>query len=203
MKKHWPLLAVILIGLLLRFYGNLNISLWHDEAFSALMIRYGWSEMFYRLGLDVHPPMYYVFLRLWHYIFGDSLLSLRSMSVFFGTATIWAAWAFVKQAFKNEKAALWAAILVAINPFGLQYVTEARMYTMGAFFAVLAGYFLVKALDEQNQLAAQAKANMPNLPTSINLKKKMIFSWLGFALSLIIIIFTHYYLFFTAAALGL
>src|SRR6185295_18641507 len=126
MKKYFPLVLILILGTLLRFYHNLDISLWHDEAFSALMIRYPWPEMFYRLGLDVHPPMYYIFLRFWHDVFGDSLLSLRGFSIFFSVGTIWAGWLFVKEAFthstgsgssKHEKAALWAALFIAINPF--------------------------------------------------------------------------------------
>ena len=202
MKKHLPLILILSLGVILRFYHNTLISLWHDEAFSALLIQYPWGEMIYRIGLDVHPPMYYIFLRFWHYIFGDSLLSLRGMSIFFGTASILAGYAFVKEAFKNEKAALWAALLIAINPFQLQYVTEARMYTMGAFFALLTAFFLVKAMHQQKQLHQDESLNMPNLPRDIHLKRKMVLNYAGFTLSMIIIIYTHYYLFFTAAAIA-
>jgi hypothetical protein len=203
MKKYLALILIVVLGLLLRFYHNLDISLWHDEAFSALMIRYPWTEMFYRLGLDVHPPAYYTGLRLWHYVFGDTLLSLRGFSIFFGTATILAGWAFCKEAFKNEKAALWAALLIAVNPFQLHYVTEARMYTFGAFFALLAGYFLVKGLNWQKEFYEAQKLNMPSNPDSLKARKKILWNYFGFSLCLIVIIFTHYYLFFTAAALGL
>jgi|GEM_PF-696145 len=202
MKKYAPIVLILILGVILRFYNNTLISLWHDEAFSGLMIRYPWNEMFYRLGLDVHPPMYYIFLRFWHYIFGDSLLSLRGFSIFFGTGTILAGYLFVKEAFKNEKAALWAAVFIAINPFQLQYVNEARMYTFGAFFALMAAYFLVKALVLQKALYESKIQNMPNLPENINNGKKMVWCYIGFVLSMTIIIYTHYYLFFTAAALG-
>lgn len=164
MKKYFWLIAILVLAAALRFYHNTDISLWHDEAFSALMIRYGWGEMFTRLALDVHPPLYYIFLKFWHVIFGDKLLSLRGFSIFFGVLTVWATWLFTKYSLtpnhsatasgtgrENEKMALWAALLVAISTFQLQYVTEARMYTMGAFFSVLAAYFLVRALREQRE----------------------------------------------------
>lgn len=202
-KSQGSLLIILFLGLILRFYNNLNISLWHDEAFSALMIRYPWGEMFYRLGLDVHPPAYYVFLRIWHYIFGESLLSLRGMSIFFGVGTIWAAYLFTKEAFKNEKAALWAAFFIAVNPFQLKYVTEARMYTMGAFFTLLSGYLLLKALTSQKTLFVLTGQNMPNHPDLIKQKRITWAYFIGFTLSMVVIIYTHYYLFFTASALGL
>ena len=202
MKRYWQLILILLIGAILRFYHNVDISLWHDEAFSALLIKYDWSEMMYRIGLDVHPPAYYIFLRLWHYVFGDSLLSLRSFTVFFSLGTVWATWLFVKEAFKNDKFALWAAALVAINPFQIQYATEARMYTMGAFFALLAAYFLSKALRHHASLFQNEQAaHMPHLPEVVSERKKMFASYLGFAFSIIVIIYTHYYLLFIAAAI--
>jgi uncharacterized membrane protein len=191
MRKYFPIISILVIGVILRFYHNLGISLWHDEAFSALLIKYPWSEMMYRIGLDVHPPMYYIVLRFWHYFFGDSLLSLRGFTVFFGVGTIWAAWLFVKEAFKDEKMALWAAVLVALNPFQIEYASEARMYTMGAFFAILAAYFLVKALNRQKQLAGDLSLNMPNLPTSIDIKRSMLLSYIGSVLSIVVMIYTQ------------
>lgn len=200
-KKHLPLIIILIIGTILRFYHNLDISIWHDEAFSALLIKYPWGEMMHRIGLDVHPPMYYIFLRLWHYLFGDSVLSLRGFSVFFGVAGIWAVWLFVKTAFKNQKAANWAALLTALNPFIADFSTEARMYTFGAFFAVMAAYFLVKALEEQKSYYEDQVLNMPNLPRDISLKRGYIWHYLGFAASTAVIMLTHYFLLFTAAAL--
>ena len=201
MKKYWSISGILILAAALRLVNLTAISLWHDEAFSALLIRYSWSEMMYRIGLDVHPPMYYIFLRFWHYVFGDSLWSLRGMSVFFGVLTVWAVWLLVREAFKNEKYALWAAVLVAVNPFSIQYVTEARMYTMGAFFGVLAAYFLVKALHLQKAVYEEGQQVTPYLPNAMSLKRKMLLNYTGFAASIIILIYTHYYLLFTAAAI--
>lgn len=167
-------------------YHNLDISLWHDEAFSALLIKYPWGEMFYRIGLDVHPPAYYVALRLWHYVLGDSLLALRGFSVFFGLATAIAGYGFVKAAFKSERVAIITAFLVVLNPFQIQYATEARMYTFGAFLAVLAAYFLVKALNQH--------------VTSDKLRVTSKY-FIAFGLTAGIASLTHYYLLFTVAAL--
>lgn len=192
-KRNYLLLLILISGLALRLYNFTAISLWHDEAFSVLLIRYPWREMIYRIGLDVHPPMYYIFLRLWHYGFGDSLASLRGFSVLFGILTIAAAYIFVKTAFNNERAALIAAALIALNPFQIQYVTEARMYTMGAFFAIAAAWALIKALRAQNEYYAGTSGT----------KRFLLIYYFLFIASTSIIIYTHYYLLFVAVALGL
>lgn len=202
-KHYLPLISILVIGTVLRFYHNTDISLWHDEAFSALLIKYSWGEMFYRIGLDVHPPAYYILLRLWHYIFSDSLLSLRSFSIFFGVGTIFAGYAFVKTAFKNERTALIAAMLLAINPFQLHYVTEARMYTMGACFALLAAFALTKALHAQKDYFQSLANNIPHSPESATHKKTAVLYYILFTLLCSLIMYTHYYLFFTVAALCL
>jgi mannosyltransferase len=171
---------ILILGGLMRFYNNTAVALWHDEAFSALYIRYPFKEMMYRIGLDVHPPLYYWILRSWAYVFGSGLLSLRSLSILFGILTIYAGYLFVRQAFKNEKLAIIAAFFLAINPFQIQYSLEARMYTLGTFLILLSSYFLIKAL-ESNKLR----------------------DWFVFGLLTAASLYTHYYLVFSIAAQGL
>ncbi len=174
------LAPILILGGLLRFYNNTAVALWHDEAFSALYIRYSWSEMMYRIGLDVHPPLYYWVLRLWSYIFGSGLLSLRSLSIFFGILTIYAGYLFVRQAFNNEKLAIVAAFFLAINPFQIQYALEARMYTLGTFLVLFSSWILLKALE--------------------NNKIKY---WVIYGLLTAAGLYTHYYIAFSIAAQGL
>ncbi len=197
-SNNLPLLGIALAGLLLRLWHLTSISLWHDEAFSALLIKYSWGEMMYRIGLDVHPPMYYIFLRIWSYVFGHSLFSLRGMSVLFGVAAIIATYYFVNYIFHDKKAALIAAALVAVNPFQVQYVTEARMYTMGAFFAIAAAFALAAALRTQSSYYA----TIANEVLRAQLRKRFLKYYALFVLCSAILIYTHYYLLFMVAALG-
>lgn len=178
-KPKILLILILLLAAAVRLYKLTAISLWHDEAFSALLINYSWKEMFYRIGLDVHPPLYYVFLRVWSYVFGHSLWSLRGFSALFGVLTVYAAYLFVKAAFKRERLALGAALLIAVSQFQIEYVTEARMYTFGAFFLLLSAYFLVQAFETEK-----------------------LRYWLGFILTTSIAMYSHYYLFFSVFAIG-
>lgn len=198
-QNYIILIGITIAGLLFRLWNLTSISLWHDEAFSALLIKYSWGEMFYRIGLDVHPPMYYMFLRIWSEVFGHSLFALRGMSVFFGVATIVVAYYFVYYIFECRRTALFAAILIAVNPFQVQYVTEARMYTMGGFFAVAAAFALTAALRTQTAYYI----NAGNEFLQKQLQKKYRWYFLLFVICSAILILTHYYLLFTVAALGL
>jgi len=187
------LIAIIAVATFFRLYHITLISLWHDEAFSALLINYNWHEMFYRIGLDVHPPLYYVLLRFWADVLGHSLLSLRGFSAFFGVAAVVAAYGVVQEAFKNKALSLTAAFFLAIHPFQIQYVTEARMYTLGTFLILLAAYFLLRALRfEEAYYNGDATT-----------KNKTIWNWLWFALATSACMYTHYYEFFSVFALAL
>lgn len=197
-KNNVLFIGTAIVGLLLRLWHLTSISLWHDEAFSALLIKYSWSEMMYRIGLDVHPPMYYIFLRIWSYIFGNSLFALRGMSVLFGVGAIVLTYFFVNYVFKNKRAAIIAAMLVAVNPFQVQYVTEARMYTMGAFFAIAAAFTLAAALRTQSAYYL----NAGNEVLQHQLKKCFIWYFALFVAASAILLYTHYYLLFMVAALG-
>jgi mannosyltransferase len=179
MKKL--ILFLILVGsAILRFYNNTAIALWHDEAFSALYIKYSWGEMLDRIVLDVHPPLYYYVLRLWSYIFGDSLMSLRGLSILFGVLTVWAGYIFIKKAFNNQNLALLAAFFLAINPFQIQYALEARMYTLGTFLVMFSSWLLLRALESRRKR-----------------------DWLYFGIAAAASFYTHYYLLFSVAAQGL
>jgi len=141
------LLFILIIATILRLYNLTAISLWHDEAFSALLIKYNLKEMMQRIALDVHPPFYYLVLKSWNFLFENSLFSLRMFSVLFGILTVFGVYLFVKEIFKNNQLALFSSLLVAVNPFQIQYALEARMYTLGSFLVIFSSYFLLKAIS--------------------------------------------------------
>lgn len=185
-KTSYILIAIILIGTLLRLWNLTSISLWHDEAFSALLLRYPWAEMMHRIGLDVHPPLYYIILRFWAALFDESLASLRGFSLLFGVATIPMVYALVKKISANQTAALLSAAFVAINPFQIYYVTEARMYTFGTFLVLLLAY--LTAVWMENIFTDTRIARMTQI---------------GFVLTGSALLYTHYYLVFSLIAAGI
>lgn len=181
MKKiNLLLYTAIVTGICFRIYNLTAVSLWHDEAFSALLIKYNFQEMIGRIILDVHPPFYYIALKSWDLFLGDSLFSLRMFSVFFSILVILATYLFVKAAFKSKKLALFSSALVAVNPFQIQYAQETRMYTLGSFLIIISSYFLLQALNKK----------------TINKKNAIWIWWLLYAISISLAIYTHYYAFF-------
>ncbi len=151
-----------------------DISLWHDEAFSGLLVNYKIPELIFRTGLDVHPPFYYLLLKGWVLLLKNTVFSLRLFSVFFSILTVFSLYFLVKEAFKNIKLALFSSLLIALNSFQIQFAMEARMFTLGLFLVVISSFFLLKAL-----------------------KTKKIYWWILYSISAICGIYTHYYIFFS------
>lgn len=182
-KKTIFLFLIFLILLVITAYEIsilTDMALWHDEAFSGLLPQYNLKEMMYRIGLDVHPPLYYLLLKGWVMILGNTLFTLRLFSVFFAVLTVIVLYLFLKEVFKDQKLALFSSILLAFNSFFIQFVIEARMFTLGIFLVVLSSFFLLKAL-----------------------KNKKWSWWLLYAFSVSAGLYTHYYIFFSILAQGL
>lgn len=89
---------------------------------------------------------YYVFMHYWMTVFGSSALAMRSVSVL---AMIGAA-AFVTLAARDlagTRAGVAAGLLFAVIPSVSRFAQEARFYAPAVFFAALATWLLVRALN--------------------------------------------------------
>jgi uncharacterized membrane protein len=179
-KTFLILFLTILTVTIVESYNLTAMSLWHDESFSALLIKYNFNEMIARIKMDVHPPFYYILLRGWNFFFENSLFSLRLFSVLFSILATISIYIFVKQAFKNRNLALFSSLLFVLSCFQIQYAMEARMYSLGTFLVIISSYFLLKAIETK-------KWNW----------------WLFYAIATSLGIYTHYFVAFWIFAQGL
>ena len=105
---------------------------------------------------DIHPPGYYWLLKLWSLVFSHSSWALRAFSALTGTLTVAVVYAIGKAVISYQLSVsseqsspvasrqppipntqypipifpLFAALLVALNPFQIFYSQEARMYSL-------------------------------------------------------------------------
>ncbi len=75
-----------------------------------------------------HPPLYYILVRQWRQIFGDSITVIRNfyawISLLVFPAIYWLTWKLFKQPIIS-----WISlVLIAISPFHILYSQEARPY---------------------------------------------------------------------------
>ena len=152
----WFLLSIILvIALVLRFLEIGRTSFWYDEAFTGDTIKLSWKDMFVVIAKDkVHPPLFYIFIRLWAYIFGLTQISLRGFSILWGVSSILLVYLCIRNLFEKSKfpvVSLTTALALSISPFFIAYSNEARSYSFLAFVALALGFVALKWLDTKNK----------------------------------------------------
>lgn len=136
--------AIIFIGLILRLILS-NQSFWLDEGASLMAARIPFAQFFEYLKADFHPPLYYLFLKLWLPIAGNSEWLIRLPDILIGTASIFLVYLLGKSIFgKSSKLPLIMAVFLALNPFHIYYTQELRMYNFSAFFVLLSWLALLK-----------------------------------------------------------
>ena len=100
---------------------------------------------------DVHPPVYYLVLKGWIFLAGESEIALRSLSLIFGLLAMWQIWEYVNKRY-GEKVAGVAVLLVGIGTTYIHYFTEIRMYSLVLFLSVLSFNMLRDRLEGKGWL---------------------------------------------------
>lgn len=163
---------ITFLGGVLRFYNIGTRSLWLDEAITANL---AWSSIrdivLNRASTGIHPPLYFIIIRIWILIFGDSELALRSFSAILSTLSIPFIYLFTNRIF-DPGTAIISSLLFAISPFQLYYSQEARMYPLLTFLFVLSLYLLYRWIigeykDEKRTLLSIVLINIISLYTHV------------------------------------
>ena len=133
-------LLILLLATGLRFYHLDSQSFWNDEGNSARLSERSVRLIIEGTASDIHPPLYYLFLRGWRELVGATEFGLRAFSAFLGVGLAVLTLALGRRWFRAERdrpVPLLAACLVAINPMLIYYSQETRMYLLLPFLATL------------------------------------------------------------------
>jgi uncharacterized membrane protein len=120
-------------------------SLWRDEAFSVILAQYAISDIIQLTAGDFTPPLYYLILHVWIYLFGSSEIAVRLLSTCFYSLLLPYVYIFIRQIDPRKKSwlPLLATCLVSINPMIVYYAFEARAYMLMVLLTVMTTvYFL-------------------------------------------------------------
>jgi mannosyltransferase len=196
LSDHWELLVIAVVAVALRLPYIEGRSLWFDEASSWRTASFAPAEMMHSLRLNVHLPLYYLLLKVWMAGFGESVAALRGLSIACGTLTVILMGLFGRELYAASGAAaddeapldgegwrarafgLATASLVAVSPYQVLGSIEARMYALGTALAALGGWLLLRALRGRG-------GN---------------WTWAGYGLACVALLYTHHYALFTIAA---
>ena len=181
--------AVLALAFALRASRMEERSIWYDEALAWRLATFPPAEIVRRTALDVHTPLYFLLLRGWMAVCGESLIALRALSVVCGVLTCLGTYLFTVEAYRHDPrravagAARWmglcAAAFVAVSVLHIRWSCEARMYTQGTALAAFSSWLLLRALHSQDSSRRW---------------------WAAYVLSAIAFAYTHNYAIFSLAA---
>jgi mannosyltransferase len=146
----------LLLALALRFYRIEAQSLWYDEGNSARLAERSIRLIIEGAAGDIHPPLYYLLLKLWRSAFGESEAALRALSAMCSTFTVLFAY-LIGRTF-NWQTGWLAAFLLAGMPFAIYYAQEARMYALLALWAAISTWAILALRDRPERATMPALA---------------------------------------------
>src|SRR5918997_2214291 len=127
--------VLVALSLMLRT-TQMGIGFWIDEGLSVGIADRPLSDIPLALREDGSPPLYYMLLHFWLEVGGRSESGVRGLSLLFALLAIPAGWWAGRAIWGTAKAAWFAAVLMAFNPFLAQYAQEARMYSLVALLVI-------------------------------------------------------------------
>lgn len=139
----WPFAVALALG----GYGMTDSLLGRDELVTWDMVGRDTGRILATLGnVDAVHGTYYLLMRGWVELFGDSVVSLRLPSVL-AVAAAAAVIALIGDRFFGYRAGILAGLLFAISPAVSRYGQEARSYALVILAVALATLLLLRALD--------------------------------------------------------
>ncbi len=132
--------GLLWIGFCARTLPILSQGLWRDEVDQW---RFAYVSLDELLGNLTRPgwngPLYSLLLRAWIAATGNTVYSMRYLSVLFGVLSISTAYVLARLLI-GRRHAVTVALLVAVSPYMVWYAQEIKMYTWVPFLVMLALY---------------------------------------------------------------
>lgn len=124
-RLRWVLAAALAV----RIPGLWGLS-WYDENYSLMAARLPFRGMLRALAGDVHPPGWYALLWGVVHALGDAPLWGRLLSLVFSLLAVMVFYRLLLSLNVAERTAWWLTLALALNPFGIYYANEVRMYAL-------------------------------------------------------------------------
>lgn len=128
-------------------YG-LRRELMSDEVWSLEAVLRPFREMMPILKNDIHPPLYYLLLKLWTAVFGVSEPSVHSLSAVLSLCTGIVTYLFVKRRAGVDAGTL-AAVIYFASPLALLAGRLGRMYSLLGLVSALSTFLFLELVREE------------------------------------------------------
>lgn len=122
----WLLLA---LAAALRVWKIGDKNIWLDESVSWENATASVRQLMWNSVTDIHPPLYYLLLKPWIWMWGDSLSAMRSLSAVASVVALYLLFRLVDGAMPTG--VCYAVVLwCAVSPHEVHYAQEIRAYAL-------------------------------------------------------------------------
>lgn len=136
------MLAVSVIHILPPFNADI---INYDSSYQYFLTKHSLSDIMKLLPEDYSPPLYTLLLKLWTYIFGSSLLAMRSFSILIIWGLIFLA-AFPVRAAFGKRASVICMLLYTLSYVNFLLVPEIRPTVLAYFLTAACAIYMYLAL---------------------------------------------------------
>jgi mannosyltransferase len=148
-RLNYLVIIPVLVATFLSFLYLDTKSFWLDEVYSISFAKLDWSRLWALISQsEANASPYYVLLKIWVEIFGDSEFAVRSLSAIFAVGAVIMTCAIGARLF-DIQTGLTAGFVLAINAFFIRYAQEARGYTLLLLLVTFSMYLFIRALEKQ------------------------------------------------------
>jgi hypothetical protein len=120
--RNRAIIPILLVGLALRLYVAATAAAIELDGIGYATMADNFAKgLFGRAMESVFPPVYPLFVALFHLAIPDVEVAGRIVSLAFGVLLIYLSFLFARRFFRDEGKALWAALLVALQPYLVRY----------------------------------------------------------------------------------
>ncbi len=120
-------------------------SIWYDESHTWAVVNHGFADIMNILKGDSHPPLYFIMLKIFTLMSGESLAALRYFSMAGTLALMSLGFGPLRRITGNTGGFIFS-LLTAVVPVFSSFSQEARMYTWACFFVTASlcyGYLIL------------------------------------------------------------
>ncbi len=145
--SRWSVLIITWVAFLLRTANLRTQNLWRDEVDAIRFSSWPLPELVSGLFQVGHNgPLYFLLLRPWRALTGDSEFALRYPSALAGAVTIPLGFVLARQFGFSRRIGLLLGLLLATSPYLVWYGQEAKMYAILLVLISLAFVAYLKAI---------------------------------------------------------
>ncbi len=151
----FTLLAVFVLGLVIA--GCFGTDIWYDELFSVGMTSHSYKDIVKITANDVHPPLYYFYVKLIHDICGilmpqiSEIVVLKLASILPAILMFIIGFTIIRKEYGKKVMGLFLFLFMSM-PQLASYMVEIRMYSLASFFIMVAFLMTIRIVDRKGNV---------------------------------------------------